>query len=351
LRIIENLQIETCILHILDPQGQGLVLSDTLLPLGESPALMEYFTQHIRGSLQDPTLKAAKFLGTAAEAPFGIFRAMTGSQAALINGSQQLARALYAILEHDRRISVADLGVCVYHAAADPGLRFLALLKIDSSRVFRHIVRHEGGRVLVSFELEGNAFTSERLQKAAFIRPLEPRPGDYDLLLLDRQTGADQPGGIARFFAQTFLDTTAAFEPSRFADELYKGLAAGHNNIREHLTPDQNADLDIRIRQAVTSPRIDLDAWFGQLPIADEWKAELDRSVSQRVPVRQFELDPAYGEKLTEKVRFRGDGDLLVTLRANEFERIISKPVERVIEPGRRPFWRVTIETEKWEQV
>lgn len=351
MRNVENLQIDSLILHILEPQGQGLVLSDTLLPLAQSPALADYFTQHIQASLQDEMLKAARFRGLAPDTPFGICQAMAGGEASFVDGSQRLARLLYAVLERDRRISAADLGVCFYHAPADPGQRCLALLKIDPSRVFRHSVRREAGRVLVSLELEDSLFTGERLQKSAFIRPLAPRPGDYDLLLLDRQAREIPQGGVARFFAQTFLDTEPAFDPRQFTDRLYKGLAAGHNNIRARLRPDENADLEIRVRQAVTAPRIDLDAWFDQLPLAPELKAELERAVSQNIPVRQFELDPAYSERLTEKTRFRGDGGLLLTLRTQEMSRIIKLPEKQVVEPGRPPFWRIVIETEKWDQV
>lgn len=353
MRDVENLQIENFILHILDPHGgQGLVLSDTLLPLGEDPALAEFITRHIQGSQQDATCKAARFRGTEAETPFGICRAMAGGEAAFLDGSQRLARRLYAILERDRRISAADLGVCFYRAANYPGQRFLALLKIDPSRVFRHTVRRVGGRVQVGFELEGAAFTGERLQKSAFMRssPLEPRPTDYDLLLLDRQTGGDQPDGVARFFAQTFLDSQPAFDARQYTEHLYRGLASAQNNIRTRLSEAQNADLEERIHTAVCAERIDLDEWVDQLPLAPELKSEIDTSVRQQVPDRRFELDPAYSARLTQKVRYRGDAGLAVTVRTEDAERVI-RSVTRVNEPGRRPFYRVTIETEEWKKV
>jgi hypothetical protein len=276
---------------------------------------------------------------------------MAGGEAAFLDGSQRLARRLYAILERDRRISAADLGVCFYRAANYPGQRFLALLKIDPSRVFRHIVRQVSGRVQVAFELEGAAFTGERLQKAAFMRtPLEPRPAGYDLLLLDRQTSGDQPEGVARFFAQTFLDSEPAYDPRQYTERLYRGLASAQNNIRTRLSDAQNADLEERINTAVTAERIDLDEWVDQLPLASELKSEIDASLRQQVPDRRFELDPAYSARLTQKVRYQGDAGLAVSVRSEGAERII-RSVTRVNEPGRRPFYRVTIETEEWKKV
>jgi hypothetical protein len=270
--------------------------------------------------------------------------------AAFVQGSQRLARALYAILERDRRISAADLAVCAYRAANYPGQRFLAVLKVDPARVFRHIVRQVGGQVQVSFEPAADAFTGERLQKCAFIRPLQPRPADYDLLLLDHQARDLQAGSIAQFFAQAFLDSEPAFDPRAYTERLYRGLASAHNNIRARLNEEQNDDLAERIQAAVTGERIDLDDWVDQLPLPDELKGEIDSQVRRQVPDREFELDPAYSARLTQKVRFRGEGDLLVRVRSSDAARVI-KSVTQVSEPGRRPFYRVILETEEWKKV
>ena len=350
MRAVENLQLETLILHILDPLGQQLVLSEAALPPQENPQLAEYFANHIRVSLQEEALRAARFRGTAPEQPLGICQGMAAGAAAFVDGSRRLARALYAILERDRRISAADLAVCYYRADNYPGERFLAILKVDPARVFRHVIRRVNGQVQVTFELSADAFTGERLQKSAFIRPLQPRSADYDLLLLDRQTSDQQQGGVAQFFAQTFLDSEPALDPRQHTERLYRGLASAQNNIRARLSDAQNADLEARIQDAVTAARIDVDAWIEQLPLAADLKAEIDAAVREQVPDRSFELDPAYSARLTQKVRYRGDSDLAVTVRAEDAGRII-RSVTPVSEPGRRPFYRVVIETEEWKKV
>ena len=47
MRDITNITIEELIIHILDPEGQGLVLSSIDLPLEGSPELVSYISNHI----------------------------------------------------------------------------------------------------------------------------------------------------------------------------------------------------------------------------------------------------------------------------------------------------------------
>jgi len=69
-----NIRIEELILHILDPQGQGLVLSSVPVPLSSNEALVDYFSMHIQGSLKDAGLKSARFRNINPEQPSGVCR-------------------------------------------------------------------------------------------------------------------------------------------------------------------------------------------------------------------------------------------------------------------------------------
>ena len=58
MRDATRITLSELIIHILDPQGQGLVLSSVAVPLKDSPALVDYFTNHILASLKDAGIKA-----------------------------------------------------------------------------------------------------------------------------------------------------------------------------------------------------------------------------------------------------------------------------------------------------
>jgi hypothetical protein len=346
-----NVQIQEMIIHILDPRGQGIVLSDVVLPLIGNQELMDYFTRHIQGALSETTTNAARFRNINPVQPSGICRALLSGQINLVNGSQSLAQALHRILENDQRISPADLGVCLYEADNYPERRFLAILKIDPSQVFRHVVRQVDGHQYVSFEAERKAFTNERLQKSAFIQPLEPRHPDFDMLLMDRQVRGLNEGRIARFFSQTFLDAEEAFDPRKYTDWLHDSLVQAQNSIRSRLTPQQADDLETRIHQVVTSRRVNLDTWVNGLPLPDEIKQEIDKIIRKKIPDREFDLDPGFSETLVSKIRYRGDYGFKVEVPAvHQREIIVSEDLIKD-DPERGPYYQIVIRTETWRKI
>lgn len=350
MRDATNIQIREIIIHILEPRGQGLVLSDVVLPLAGNQELMDYFTRHIQGSLQEPFTRAARFRNINPMQPSGICHALLGGETNLVDGSRSLAQALYEILLNDQRISPADLGICFYQAGNYPGVRFLAILKIDPSRVFRHVIRRVNGNQYVSFEAEMKAFTDERLQKSAFIQPLEPRHPDFDMLLMDRQARGIDLGRIARFFSETFLDAEEAFDPRKYTERLYKSLTQAQNLVRSRLTALQEEELDARVRLAVISPRINLDAWVNELNLPNDIREEVDQVVRQYIPDREFDLDQRYSEAILQKVKYEGDYRLRLEVLADYFRQVVVSEDYVPNDPARPPFYRVTIETEMWRK-
>ncbi len=177
MRNVTNVQLDDVIFHILDPQSvQGLVLSERALPLVGHERVAEYLAAHIRNSLQDPLAHAASFVAVAPELASGVCADILTGKRLLVEGSRWLAEKLYGLISGDKRIAAGDLGVCLFRDgdAANP-TRYLGLLKMDPSPVFRHCTeRDEHGRLYVSFEEEPNILptTRERLQKCAFIRAL-----------------------------------------------------------------------------------------------------------------------------------------------------------------------------------
>jgi hypothetical protein len=62
MRYETDIQIDKLIVHILDPKLGWPILSWRDIPLTGNKALSDYFTAHIRNSLQDSATKAARFI-------------------------------------------------------------------------------------------------------------------------------------------------------------------------------------------------------------------------------------------------------------------------------------------------
>jgi len=336
------------IVHMLDPRGAGLTRSQRTLPLSEE--LADYFAAHVRNSLEDGSAKAATFKAIEDDAVSGVCDGLLKGDIGLVPGSRTLARRLYDIMAKDRRISAGDLVVCFYQAANYPD-RCLALLKIDPSRVFRHTtLTDDEGRRYVGFEVEEEAMptTRERLQKCAFVQPLEPRP-DYDMLLLDRQAGMARD--VAKFFADDFLGADLTFDARARTRILYGSVVSARNQLSDVISRDEQAALDRAIQGAMASDRVDVDAWIDGLPLPQEAKERIETVVAKNLPDRKFDLDKSAAKSLTKRRRFRGDDGLKVEMETGAYRRLVHDVELVEDDPGRPPYHRVVIHTERWEEV
>ncbi len=344
-------QIESLIVHIVDPRGSGLTLSEAPLPLAGDELLHEYIQSHIAGALGDSAATAARFKSIDQGAPSGQCAGIFAGTVDFVAGSREVARSLYAVLARDGRTRGADLVMCWYRAEALPGERFLALLKLDAAQVFRHHVGADAqGRTIVSFVPQPDAFTRERLQKAAFVQALEPRHPAYDMILLDRQVADRRRRDVARYFAEGFLQTEEAYDDRRRTEMLYRAAIVAANQLRPALSPAEQSAIEEQLHAALSARRFDLESWLAGLPVSESARAGFGGALAEALPDRSFDIDPAWGSRLVSKRTFRGDYGLRLQVQSEQFDELVT--VELVSgRPGRRPFYRVTIETEKWDEV
>jgi nucleoid-associated protein YejK len=345
-----TVELGDVIVHMLNPRNGGLVTSQRTLPMSDE--LKTYFATHIRNSLEDGSAKAATFRGIDEEDVSGVCHGLLEGSIDLVSGSQELARRLYAIMSRDRRISAGDLVVCFYEAANYAGVRYLGLLKIDPSQVFRHTTKtDEEGRKYVGFEVETEAMPTvrERLQKCAFVRPLDPRP-DYDTLLLDRQAGVERE--VAKFFADDFLGADLAFDARMRTRIFYRSAVSARNQLYpERISEQEQAKLDDAIRTAMASKRINVDTWTDGLPLPPAAKSRVTALMTKNLPDKVFDVDEAIGESLTRKRRFQGDSGLKLEVPTDAYEQVIESVKYVKGTPGKPPYYEVIIHTETWDEV
>jgi hypothetical protein len=351
MRDATKISIEELIIHIIDPRGQGLVVSNVTLPLSKNQALVAYFVSHIEETLKSPAIKAAQFRNINPDQPSGICMALLRKEMPLVEGSQSLANALYEILNQDHRITAGDLAVCLFQAENYPYTRFIAIMKVDPSQIFKNVILEDArGRKYVSFEADLNGFTSEKLQKCAIIQPLEPRHPDYDMLLLDRQIGGAEDRRVARFFSETFLDAKDAFDSYKYTDRLHHSLVTVQNKVNDRLSPAERQELKKDIEKAVSGRRLNLDRWLDDLTLAEDIKQEIDRTIRPVIPAREFNIDQSLSKKILKKVKYRGDNGLTLEIPSEFFNVNIASEELISDDPERTAYYRVVIETETWKR-
>lgn len=353
MRDATNIQLEQLIVHILDhKRPNGFVQSECTIPLEGNKRLVDYFVGHIQNSLNNQSIKAARFDAIDNEIVSGICKDLLQNNLDLVEGSRKLAQKLYDIIAKDKRINACDLAVCFYRAETNNHVsRYLALLNIEPSEVFRHKKSHDSnGKLYVDFEIETEVMptTGEKLQKCAFIQQLDPR-SDYDMMMLDRQK---QGKDVAKFFIKDFMGATSAFDARQRTQYLCRGLFSAQSKIRPELQPHENESLDQAIQVVIKSAYFNFDTWIKALPLSEEHKIQIGQVVSQMLPDREFEIDKAYTQKLIQKRRFHGDHGLKVVIEASEdiYKQVIQS-VKPINEPGTPPYFRITIHSEKWEEV
>ena len=352
MRRIANIQILELFVHILKnrPPDPSLQLSDFPIQLEGNQRLLEYFTNHILNSLKDSSSNAAQFRNINPGQASGVCSAILSGQLTLAEGSKRLAENLFEIISSDQRITPADLAVVLFQDPSQPGFHYLAILKIDPSEVFEHEIIREANSIRINYTLKDNALTKEKLQKCAFIRPLEPRHAEYDLLLLDRQTGFVGDGTIASFFKERFLDTKDALDSVRRTYLLYNTLTAAHTRIRGQLPEGLNQELDQRILMAVGNRVINTDRWLEELPVDDDVRQHFHQALQERLPDVEFEIDRQIAERMTKKAYFEGDYGFRITIPAENLRDVI-KLESTFINPEGQSVNRIVIETRLWKKV
>jgi hypothetical protein len=348
MRGIEKLILDRAIIHQVDPGPSGLGVSGRELALDNAPKLVEFLSGHIRNGLGDSQTRAAKWPDDAvsAEVP-ATCQALLEGTLDLITGSQRLATALHAAIRDDQRISRGALAVAIYRDATVSDLeaeRFLALVKLDPSGVFRPEWHTDatGTRYLSVTELPNALPTlQQRLQKCAFVRAIRADDA-YHLLVLDRQS----PEVSAKFFMEGFLRAELAMDDKALTERLYRALLTVRRRLQDAEPPlpaDRLFALDDAIRGLFAGRTIDLGEWLPTLPQRE--RNAIDDEVQSLQLDRAFDVDPeTQAQLVTGKVRYRGDRGLRLQVDRDAYGDVVKPPVE--IGPRR---FRIVIETSRWE--
>jgi len=278
--------------------------------------------------LKNDRVRVAQFTDPAAPVAAAC-TAILAPKGNLVQGSQTLAEGLYGLMTRNASIARGDLAVCRYSALEDgKPVSQLALLKIDPSEAFSQTTRtDEQGKRYVAVEVEAEVLPAGELQKCALVRQLEPRPTDYDMVLLDRQLDGEN---VARFFSRDFLGTDLVIDSRQATKKVYKILTDAENRLRSTLQPDAIVtSYQQQARTLLASPSVTWEQLVLIVPAAV--RQEVSDSVQAAQLPDRIELDGSYLAKTTKTVTYEGDFDLTLVVPADRFDDLI-----KVFPPSQR---------------
>jgi len=342
MRDFGDITIARAIVHLVAAREGRCTLSDRELAL--KPRVADFLTKHVAAGLADTQATAANFLAIEDEKVSGACQQLLNTDASLVALSQRIARRLYEVQAGDQRIS--DGTLCVLLCAAEDGKkmtrRFLALLKLEPSDGFKAVDEvDENGRTIVDLVVETDVLPGnrQRLQKCAFVRIREP-DDEYEILVVDRQ----DHGRVASFFPRDFLEAEPWLDAMERTKRLYRSLLKVKNEVQSDLLPTDRTRFDNVVRGAMDQVSINLDELVTTLPGPPEVRAQVASALSDVLPDREFDLDPAVAERFVRRRVFEGDHELRVAVRADAFDDMIT------VTDDDEGYHIVTIRTRKWKE-
>ena len=350
MRDLHDIEVIRGVSHVIAPrdESQLLRLSHAELPLGGGVG--EILAAHVDGGIHDSQAKAASFVDRRADRPCSLFAKLLRARPRLIEVSQRLAEALYAIAEEDQRVTDGTLAVllCKGRDADNGNVRFPAVLKLDPSATLHTVIDTDpdSGEPRVRYEVDPTSLPSknEKIQKCVFVRTVDDS-AEYEMLVVDRQRRAET---VSKFWVGDFLGADLVLDASERTRKLYKSLRTGRNQVAPDLEADELASLDQFIAGAVVQARVNVDTLVEALPVSEPIRERIDAVVSRALPDREFDLDRDVARQFVRRRTFRADNNLRLSIDTEYLDMLHFEDIEGDEEDTK--LRRVWFETRTWQE-
>lgn len=325
---LESVKIQSAIVHLVDSVKSELTLSSRSLAVGKGSDLAEYFQDHIKNSLSNPSARTATFASESLFEP--IAKKAISSPSKFIETSKEIATHLYE--SSDKRISSGAVAICLYSSPQEPKVtRFLAVLKLDPADGFHPVEKTDAkGDVWVEFKKVKDVVPSknEKLLKCAFIRPRPKNVAmDYDMVVLDRQS-AGKTSEPAKFFMQKFLGAEHFGDASDMTKKFYSTGVKTVEMLRPALGNQKAENIRKSIDAALTGKKVDIAQWVGNLSIAQASKDTITEALSNVIPDGSFDVDENVAKAMVKKRSFRAHG-FQMSIDADEYDDIVKNRTKK----------------------
>lgn len=229
---INDINIQEAIIHILDSNGGEPILNEYYLDLNED--IHKFIYRHIEKCFNDEELKYAKFNPERNIVKEVVQDYLNGIDSDLIGLSKELAKQLFIIMKGNINIPSCDL--LIVSLLTDKG-PMIGILKMDYVKNFTHQIDFIENKIGIDIipQAAGLPASSQRIQKAAFIKPIR-EDENYNLMVIDKQKKSkDEDEYGANYFISNFLGCNIV---TNERDMTKTFLKAAENWTRDNLAED-----------------------------------------------------------------------------------------------------------------
>ena len=305
---INDINIQEAVIHILDSNGEEPILNEYTLNLNED--IYKFLHKHIEKCFKDEELKTALFNEGRNITREIVQDYLNGLDDSIMGLSQELGRQLFAIMKGNVNIPPCDLVVLSLLTDGGP---MIGILKMDYIKNFTHAVEFVDNKIDIGIvpQSAGLPGSGQRIQKAAFIKPI--RDGqDYDLLVIDKQRKSkDDDEYGANYFINSYLGCTIVPNNRDVTKSFVKATESWtRSNVKE------DAEKAEMIRSTIKSKlkneeSIDIEQLSSELfENEPESKVEFSTFVKGHGIENEINVDKTWVEKKLKRVRLKIDKDI-----------------------------------------
>ena len=305
---ISDINIQEAVIHIVDSNADEPILNEYSLELNED--IYKFLHRHIEKCFKDEELKYAIFNPERNIVKELVQDYLNGIDNNLIGLSQELARQLFIIMKGNVNIPSCDL--IIVSLLTDQG-PMIGILKMDYVKNFTHQVEFIENKIGIDIvpQAAGLPASSQRIQKAAFIKPIRDNQA-YNLMVIDKQKKSkDEEEYGANYFISNFLGCSII---SNERDMTKTFLKAAENWTRSNIIED--ADRAERIRTTVKTKlkeeeKINIDELSNELFKEEpQIKNDFSNFIKGHGLEEEIAIDKQWVEKKLKRVRLKIDKDI-----------------------------------------
>ena len=306
---VNDINIQDAVIHILDANAGEPVLNEFTLELTEDTYRFLY--KHIEKVFKSDDLVPAVFNSERNVVREILQDYLNGLDGDIIDVSKELARQLFIIMKGNINIESCDLIITSIITDQGP---MVGILKLDYVNSFTHQVDFIDNKIGVGLIKHSAALpgSSQRIQKAAFIKPI--REGNkFDLWVLDNNKGrrVDDDEYGANYFSNSFLGCSQVSD-SRTETKAF--IHAVERWTRSNIT--ENAVEAENIRTTVKDKLQEEDN-INISELADElFRNEPKKKQDFEIYIKgngldeEIKVDKQFVEKKLKRVRLKVDKDI-----------------------------------------
>lgn len=305
---INDINIQDAVIHILDSNAIDPILNEYTLELNEDT--YKFLHKHIEKCLKDEELKTAVFNSERNIVKEIVQDYLNAVDTDLLGLSKELARQLFSIMKGNVNIPSCDLVVVSLITDVGP---MIGILKMDYVKNFTHAVEFVDDKIGIGIvpQSAGLPASSQRIQKAAFIKPIREEQA-FDLYVIDKQKKSNDDDEYgANYFMNSFLGCSIV---TNKRDMTKTFLKATETWTRSNITED--AEKAERIRTTVKSKlreedSINIEEFSNELFKEEPTKRQdFETFMKGNGLEQEVTVDKAWVEKKLKRIRLKIDKDI-----------------------------------------